>query len=541
MENKLIITVEPQFVAQTETTWGGRNLHQFQAAMLEFSEIKEDVIVLAAPTGTGKSYAFPLPVVSEKKRNPLANPTCLIISPTNALVEDLKRQYALQFSELKGKIETLNAQKLDNLGAHGPRRWNEILNIVRENNVVITNPDLLNWAMTGGYAFHKKQRPITNLLANIRYFVFDEYHLYDEEQVAIVLSWMLLQKQQALVGNPDAKFIFASATPQPELLKLLEGFEFSVRVFHEVIVSEKPPLGRQIHGELTVLFKEASDPNIAVCEYLKKNSRKLQIWFDAGKKVLAMFDDMVSIREARPIIERVFDNYNLAEESGYFTKSGYRDDMPQANLIIGTNKVEVGVNLDVQVCIMPKGRYFSNFVQRFGRVARGDETGVVVVMVSALDLKNLRNAFAGKERLSYYDFIKKCQEARLAEERTFYSERIPAYLGAYFFIIQRGLRNFDTKTIFRENFQLHEFEAKTKFMYGVLSSLNQAICYDLNSINAPTKGYSCQQKHIRDWWLRFLQTFRFFRGSKPSVSFKDLDFAPTKRKLLRLKYPNYCS
>lgn len=514
----------PQYVAQTETMWGGRYLHSFQAAMLELRNIQEEVVVLAAPTGTGKSYAFPLPVVSDKKLSPLANPTCLIISPTNALVEDLKRQYAAQFPELSGKVETLNAKKLDELGAHGTKRWKQILNIVKGNNVVITNPDLLNWAMTGGYAFHKNQEPVTSLLAVVRYFVFDEYHLYDEEQVAIVLSWMILQKHQALAANPNVKFVFASATPQMELLKLLEGFGFSIKIFPEVILSEKPERGRQIHGELKVMFKQTPDPNTAVCEYLTANVRRLRTWFDAGKKVLAMFDDMASIRQARPVIERNFPDYNLAEESGYFTKSGYQDDTPNANLIIGTNKVEVGVNLDVQVCIMPKGRRLSNFIQRFGRVARGEESGVVVVMVSAGDLENLRKEHFGQELTTYDKFIESCRKARLADENSFYAERVPAFLGAYFFIIQRGLKNFDVKTVFKQNFHLQNFEANTRLMYGVLSGLNQAILYELKAINDQTKGYNPQLKHMRDWWLNFLQTFKYFRGNKPSIKFKDLDF-----------------
>src|SRR5262249_40081467 len=149
-----------------------------------------------------------------------------------------------------------------------------------------------------------------------------------------------------------------------------------------------------------------------------------------------------------------------AEESGYFTKSEIKEDTTYARLILATNKAEVGVNLNVTVCLMQTGKHFANFVQRFGRVAREGNNGKVVVFLEN-KIKEVESKFSDAKSISYYDFIERCRGIKLLSDRKFYSEKIPQYLGAYFYVISRSLKDYNTRKIFTDNLKL---EGQTKYI-----------------------------------------------------------------------------
>jgi CRISPR-associated endonuclease/helicase Cas3 len=524
MAVQVTIKILPQFVETTDKVFDSQRLHSIQAAMLEYDALAE-VVILTAPTGTGKSFSFPFPVLASKRRGGLSQMRCIVVSPTNALIEDMQREYSKKFPELK--TEVLNRKKLDSLNAHGLKRWDEILDIIRDNDIVITNPDLLNWAMFGGYSFTNKQPHVGRLLDKIDYIVFDEYHLYDEEQIANIITWMILKR--SLLPAKAMKFIFASATPEPALVGLLKGYKFEVQELCESITDHPSPTARQIHGEITVIFRKveqaSGEPSAdeAVGTYLFGNREQVEKYAKRGDKILVMVDRMVSLRKMRQRVREVFTDFVVAEESGYLTKSGRKEDTASANVILATNKVEVGVNLNVRVCLMPPGRHFTNFVQRLGRVARGNMNGIVVVFIERIE--QLREALHSSETLSYYDFIDRCRAVEMLSDRLFYLERVPRYLGAFFFIIQeRTLKDYAAKQMFKKNLNLEGYEGETRLMFHTFRVIHQSIFQDLRHINKTTRGYSWELKCIRDWWVIFLGTFRYFRSGAPSLKFIDMDF-----------------
>ncbi len=524
MAEQVTIKLLPQFVETTDKVFNSQQLHAIQAAMLEYHLLAE-VVILSAPTGTGKSFSFPLPVAASKEHGGFSHLRSIIVSPTNALIEDMKREYSEKFPQLN--VKELNRKALDELNAHGLKRWNEILNIVRGNDIIITNPDLLNWAIFGGYTYTKSQHPINWLFAMIDYIVFDEYHLYDEEQIANILSWIMLKR--SLLPAKPMKFIFASATPEPSLVELLKQYDFNIQELFETITSKPSPTARQIHGEITVIFRKVdqasgeTDADAAVENYLWNNKKQIERYARRGNKVLVMVDRMVSLRKMRERVKTGFSDFNIAEESGYFTKSNRKEDTASANLILATNKVEVGVNLNVKVCLMPTGKYFANFIQRIGRVARGAMNGVVVVFVEKVE--HLKTVYANCTSLPYYDFIEQCRYVGLLNDRKFYTGQIPRLLGAYFFVIQeRALKDFATKQVFKENLHLDKFEGEAKLMFHTLRVIHNKIFYDLKTTDSLKRGYSWELKCFREWWMTFLGTFRYFRGSSPSIKFIDKDF-----------------
>lgn len=520
MANSVSITLLPQFVETTDEVYEGRRLHRIQQAFLHYDELSQFTII-TAPTGTGKSFAFPLPIIQYRKANRFSKRRCVIVSPTNALIEDMEREYKEKFPSLK--ITKLNRDKLNEFNARGPARWDALLETITENDVIITNPDLLNFAIFGGYARHKGQHEVTQIFARVAYFVFDEYHLYDEEQIANVVSWIILAKTTVTgkdkeVTGERIKFIFASATAEKGLVNVLRQQGFEPTEIIEPICEHKTETTRPIHGKIEVTFIKGTTPQ----NYLLENSSLVRQWTQTGNRILTIFDRMVDLRRSRRDIEREFDDVAIAEESGYFTKSKIKEDTTNAALILGTNKVEVGVNLDVTVCLMQTGRHFANFIQRFGRVAREGKDGKVIVFLEN-KIKEIENAFAGLESISYYDFIEKCRKIELLSDRKFYAERVPQYLGAYFYIITRSLKEYNTRELFKSNLKL---EGQTKFMHGLMISIEIGIRRDLRQANR-----ECGSRYIRldlpcwiKWWELFTGTFKYFRASKPDVLIRDLTY-----------------
>ena len=511
MTNSVSVKVLPQFVETSDEMFNGRRLHKTQQALLHFDGLPEFTI-MTAPTGTGKSFAFPLPIIQHRSEETgFSKRRGIIISPTNALIEDMVREYSTIFPDIS--VSKLNRSKLDELNAKGPERWNALIQIITDNEIIITNPDLLNFALFGGYFRYKGQKEINEIFARIDYFVFDEYHLYDEEQIANILSWIIIKK--ALINKP-VKFIFASATPEKKLREVLSKQGSEVTELVETVSEFESDTSRKIHGEIEVTFLKGTN----LCEYALQNAATIKQWIKHGERVLIIFDTMLALRKARSAIEKALGEVTIAEVSGYFTKTGVKKNVRQADLILGTNKVEVGVNLDVTICLMQPGKNFANFVQRFGRVARAGKNGKIIIFLEN-KIHEIEVAFNNIQTNSYYQFMEICAHTKILSERNFYSEKVPRYLGAYFFIIGKNIRDYATRKLFHERIKP---EGETAFIFAVMRTIDKKIklLRTMNSHLGRRFEHDC--KNWEMWWMLFLDTFRYFRPSAPDVLVRDLMF-----------------
>lgn len=510
MGNSVSISLLPQFVETTSEVFKERRLHNIQSEFLNYESL-EQFTIITAPTGTGKSFAFPLPLIQHKRKNSFSKRRCVIVSPTNALIQDMANEYNKLFPELK--VCKLNRIELDKLHAKGPARWEALLEILKDNDVIITNPDILSFVLLGGYIRHKGQHEITKLFTLIEYFVFDEYHLYDEEQIANIISWIVFGK---ITCHCKTKFIFASATAEEALVEVLKQQGFEPKEIIEKISDQETDTSRCIHGKINVTFLKDTSPQNFVLE----KKELIWQWINAGERILVIFDKMVDLRKARVDIENEFKDIAIAEESGYLTKSAIKEDTTNAKIILGTNKVEVGVNLNVTVCLMQPGKFFANFVQRFGRVARGSIDGKVIVFLDK-KIKPIEKAFGNCTVISYYEFINQCRKIELLSEEKFYSEKVAQYLGAYYYIISRNLKDYNTRKLFNSNLKL---EGQTKFIHSLLYKIETGI-QDLWHANKTCGyGYSSDLVNWKEWWKKFISTFKSFRPSSKDVLVKDLTY-----------------
>ena len=114
-------------------------------------------VVIATPTGSGKSLCFQLPILDGLAR--AANHTSLILTPTKALASDQLR------SLLAWKVPQLRGATFDGDASHEDR-----VAARRDANVLITNPDMLSRTLLPD---HQRW---ARFFSKLRYVVIDEVH-----------------------------------------------------------------------------------------------------------------------------------------------------------------------------------------------------------------------------------------------------------------------------------------------------------------------------------------------------------------------------
>ena len=181
--------------------------------------------VLATGTGSGKSLAAWLPVLSDvlAAQSPGADsrisahgrhPTTLYLSPTKALAADQAASLGRLIGELEtvqreagtpmGSLRTVRAGTCDGDTPLPERDW-----VRAHADVVLTNPDFLHFSLLPG---HERW---TRLLRGLRYVVIDECHAYRGilgAHVALVLRRLLRLVARLRPRGPQPIVLCASAT-----------------------------------------------------------------------------------------------------------------------------------------------------------------------------------------------------------------------------------------------------------------------------------------------------------------------------------------
>ena len=546
------VRIRPQYVKHTEEkeTINGREcfLHEVQKRIKTSFEQLPEFTVITAPTGTGKSYAFPFPAINAKCQpkgiDHQGGVRGLIVLPTNALINELAKNFQRTYPQLE--INSLTGPGLDEYHVKGYNRWKKAIEIAESSDLVITNPDIINYAMHGGYhtlAFTGKTGAtrFSRFLSAFNYIVFDEYHLYDEAQVANILTLvklreLFLKHHGVSKGSVNGvRFLFVSATPEEGLKKLLEEEEYSYEEIVEEIVDDKTH-ARPIHGELKVEFVDSKDILALVKEKVPELRQVL-----ATRRALLILDALREVQVLAGELKADFPGYTIYQSTGYVSSTeDHEVKIKSAHLIIATNKAEVGVNYDVEYCIMQPGKHFQNFVQRFGRVSRGEMEGTIVISVDK-KYHRFKRIFKSLEHIGYYRFLE-IMRGEL-EGRKFYTERVPWYLGEYAWCIENNIRRYQAYEVhqyLKRRMQEKEFyKGKVYQRYKLFREIDCKIRQMIKKALGVDK-LSCSESGLRkaniyqrlekraprtwqwvQWWNNYKDTFLVFRDGGKVVKIYD--------------------
>jgi DEAD/DEAH box helicase domain-containing protein len=226
--------LDPRLASALVAT-GVTALYRHQAEAWEAARRGENVVVTTG-TASGKSLAFNLPVLDEIAREPKTR--ALYLYPTKALAQDQAR--ALEELRLKG----LRPAIYDG-DTPGERRWQ----IRKWSNVVLTNPDMLH---VGVLPHHDRWGDV---LANLRYVVVDEAHVYRGVFGSHVANVLRRLRRTARIYGAEPQFLLASATiANPGELELdLTGVgatvvdrDTSARAERQVVIWNPPLLDAEL-------------------------------------------------------------------------------------------------------------------------------------------------------------------------------------------------------------------------------------------------------------------------------------------------------
>lgn len=335
-----------------------------------------DVIFNTAMTGDGKSLAGQLPTLLNYQDTPL-----FAMYPTNELIRDQERQLSQTRHKWNSDLLTssLDSAKLDELmsGDDFSQRGEALLNQIRNYDVLLTNPDIFHYIMEHFYRRPKDaaDKIIGPLVDKFNQFTFDEFHVFETPQVISVINAMLFINEMAGVYTPH--FLFLSATPDEQMEAFLDRSGLRYRLINPVEAgwythnSTNPDRmqWRQIlHG---------SDIHFA--------SGRVEAWVEAhlddillpffldhrpGAKAAVIVNSIAAAKRLTSRLSPIFAAHRLtvADNTG-LTSSAGRAASYEADLLIGTSTVDVGVDFNINFLLF-ESLNAGTFLQRLGRLGR---------------------------------------------------------------------------------------------------------------------------------------------------------------------------
>ncbi|MBO9999392.1 MAG: type I-D CRISPR-associated helicase Cas3' [Cyanobacteria bacterium SID2] len=382
------ITLKPIFSAPADVIPEGVKLPKPWSWMWHQAETYQalkdpniDVIINTAMTGDGKSFAGYSTVL-------LDGNVALGMYPTNELARDQERQigdYVATFqppneprfnrlsgAELELFSERENLSKADAIARRG-----------KNSEILLSNPDIIHYLHRGAYLtrYDNPDKLWNRIDKNFDLFIFDEFHVFAPPQVASVINTMLLIRNT----NRRKKFLFLSATPDPQLLEKLELAKFRYRVINPEIERkyEFPDSDReletlqsqgyrQIAGEIEFNFISLESTAQASEIWLKENiDRILQHFLEQpGSKGAIILNSIASVKRLVPRFREYFEPHGLTvgENTGLSGKQTKLNSL-DADLVIGTSTIDVGVDFKINLLFFESSDA-GNFVQRLGRLGR---------------------------------------------------------------------------------------------------------------------------------------------------------------------------
>jgi DEAD/DEAH box helicase domain-containing protein len=326
-------------------------------------------VMVTTGTASGKTLAFNLPVLDALAREPKTR--AVYLYPTKTLAQD-------QFRTLSSyRVPRLRPAIYDG-DTPTEQRWQ----IRRSANVILTNPDMVH---VGVLPNHDRWGDV---LANLRYVVVDEAHVYRGvfgSHVANVLRRLL---RLARVYGSEPQFLLASATiSNPgELGASLLGDRVTVvgddaapRAERTVVLWNPPLLDDELGLRASALAEAA----------------KLQASFvDRGLRTLTF----AKSRKAAELIhrftaERLGDDAHLSPYRAGYTAGQRREierRLADGELlgVSATNALELGIDIGLLDCVISVGfpGTVASLRQQWGRAGRrGSGVAVLVASEDGLD------------------------------------------------------------------------------------------------------------------------------------------------------------
>lgn len=315
------------------------HIYQFQKEAFERIREKEN-IVIAAPTGFGKTEAFIIPlmeVIAPGGRG-------IVVYPTKALARD-------QENKIKNYASTigLNAVRFDGDSDQQERRA-----VFGGNaDIILSNPDMVDYHLRNNPSFRR-------IVASLKFMVVDELHSYDG---LFASNMHYLVKR--LSRFSDFQMACASAT-------IANAKEFAEELFEREFAHVH---GEHRKGVLNFLMRYTPSVYGAIKDVVKSLPDKKALVFGNSYKSVETIGWVLSREDIRARVHKSGLPRNLREK----VEKDFREG--RVKVVVSTPTLELGVDIgDVDVVVSELVNY-SQFLQRVGRAGRKGQESVGVVLL----------------------------------------------------------------------------------------------------------------------------------------------------------------
>lgn len=172
---------------------GIERLYRFQAEALASIRAGHNTVIVSG-TGTGKTEAFLLPILSHVLENPFSGTVALLVYPTKALARD-------QLERVEDMLSTFFGARVGVLDGDTGERERQLI-YESPPPILMTNPDMIHL----GLMFSE---PFKRILSGVKYVVLDDMHVYTGVFGAHV--HYILRRLRRFLGG-DVVLIGATAT-----------------------------------------------------------------------------------------------------------------------------------------------------------------------------------------------------------------------------------------------------------------------------------------------------------------------------------------
>ncbi len=347
---------------------GVPRLYAHQRAAWDAAARGEHAVVTTG-TASGKTLAFNLPVLDAVVRQPKTR--ALYLYPTKALAQDQFRTLSeLQAPGVKPAIYDGDTPT--------EQRWQ----IRKWSNVILTNPDMVH---VGLLPNHDRWGDV---LANLRYVVVDEAHVYRGVFGSHVANVLRRLRRLARIYGAEPQFLLASATiSNPgELAASLVGDAVTViggdaaPRAERTIVLWNPPL---VDAELGLRGSPLAEAARLQAMFVERGLRTLT--FAKSRKATELVHRFTA--------ERLGDDSHLSPYRAGYTAQQRREierRLKDGELlgVTATNALELGIDVGLLDCVISVGfpGTVASLRQQWGRAGRrGSGLAVLVASEDGLD------------------------------------------------------------------------------------------------------------------------------------------------------------
>ena len=308
-------------------------------------------VIIEAPTASGKTEAFLIPVIQRiKKEAEKGNVFAIFVYPTKALARDQHpkiQRFAAKIGVAVGVFD-------------GDTELQERRKIIdKPPHILITNFDVLHYHM-----WH--QTKFSSLLASTKILVIDEAHVYSG---IFGTNVHYIIKRLKRVCTCSLQFVAASAT-------LDDAKGFCEKLFGEKI-QKIQGAGKKGQTEFAMLFPSLRTQRALMVELTKKMTRKKHKTMVFSNSHLN--SELLAMQAKRQKVDIKVHRAGLMANYRASVERQFKDDTLQA--ISCTPTLELGIDIGNVDCVISATIPVNRLVQRIGRAARKGQRGYAFLVL----------------------------------------------------------------------------------------------------------------------------------------------------------------